>query len=203
MSSRQKAGPFEKILVDGFSKGKFGPNTIASTKWLRRKAQELGKSVKPGQLLGDSRRNSQELKIGSMFFMNYDPKHKKTLPYYDRYPLFLLVDYTKDGFFGLNLHYLPMTQRAILMDALYSYLTNTKFNENTRLKISYALLKGSSKLAGYAPCFKRYLYGHIRQGPVFIHPVEWSLSMFVPLERFIKASTAKVYSDSRKIMQGL
>lgn len=195
-------GPFEKILIDGFAKQKFGENTIASSKWLRRKASELSKSVRPGHLLGDQRRNAQ-LKVGTMFFMHYDPKHKATLPYYDRYPLFILVDYAPGGFYGLNLHYLPLRERAFLLDNLYSFLTNVKFNESTRLKISYSLLKDSSSLAGFRPCFKRYLASNIREGPAFIHPVEWNLATFVPLERFIKASTAKVYADSRKIMKGL
>ena len=200
---QEKAGPFTKILIDGIAKNKFGINTITSAKWLRRKAQGLGKRVRQGQLLGDSRRITDTLRPGSMLFMHYDPKHKKTLPYYDRYPMFIMVDFTADGFYGLNLHYLPLTQRALLLDNLFKTLTNVKFNETTRMKISYSMLKSSSNLKGFAPCFKQYLWGHVMEGPVFIHPVEWNICMMLPLQRFIKASTAKVYADSRKIMAGL
>lgn len=196
------AGPFEKILVQGFKQNRFGPNTIDSTKWLRNKAKELGSSVKRGQLLKDDRAG-YALRPGSMFFMNYDPKHKKTLPYYDRYPLFLFVGPALGGFYGLNLHYLPLTQRAILMDNLFANLTSTKFNDKTRIKMSYKTLKGASKLKGFAPCFKHYLTTHIRNGPAFIHPVEWNISVFLPLAQFMKASEAKVYADSRKIMANL
>lgn len=202
MAVEGKAGPFEKILIQGFKQNRFGPNTINSVKWLRNKAKELGSGVKRGSLL-KSDRAGYGLKPGTMFFMNYDPKHKKTLPYYDRFPLLLFVGPAPGGFYGLNLHYLPLTQRAILMDNLFSYLTSTKFNENTRIKMSYKMLKGSSALKGFAPCFKHYLTTHIIQGPAFIHPVEWNIAVFLPLSQFMKASEAKVYSDSRKIMAGL
>ena len=192
-------GPFEKILIAGFKSNKFGPNTIDSVKWLRNKAKELGSSVKRGSLLGEDRAG-YALKPGSMFFMNYDPKHKKMLPYYDRYPLFLFVGPAAGGFYGLNLHYLPLTQRAILMDNLFSYLTSTKWDAKTRIKLSYNLLKSSSSLKGFAPCFKHYLTSHIVRGPAFVHPIEWNICIFLPLSQFVKASEAKVYADSRKIM---
>lgn len=195
-------GPFETILLQGFKQNKFGPNTISSAQWLRNKAKQLGGSVKRGSLLKEDRAG-YGLKPGSMFFMNYDPKHKKTLPYYDRYPLILFVGPADGGFYGLNLHYLPLPQRAILMDNLFSFLTSTKFDAKTRIKLSYEMLKGSSKLRGYAPCFKHYLTSHIQNGPAFIHPIEWNIVMWLPLESFMKASVAKVYADSRKIMADL
>lgn len=194
-----KAGPFEAILLAGFKSNRFGPNTINSVKWLRSKAKELGSSVKRGALLKEDRAG-YGLKPGSMFFMNYDPKHKKTLPYYDKFPLFLFVGPAKNGFYGLNLHYLPLAQRAILMDSLFSYLTSTKFDAKTRIKLSYNMLKSSSSLKAFAPCFKHYLTSHIQQGPAFIHPIEWNIVTFLPLSQFMKASEAKVYSDSRKII---
>ena len=196
-----KAGPFEKILIQGFRQNRFGPNTINSVKWLRNKAKELG-NVSRASLMKDDRAG-YALRPGAMFFMNYDPKHKKTLPYYDRYPLFLLVGPAPGGFYGLNLHYLPLTQRAILLDNLFSYLTSTKWDAKTRIKLSYGLLKDSSNLKAFKPCFKHYLTTHIRNGPSFIHPIEWNICTFLPLAQFMKASEAKVYADSRKIIAGL
>lgn len=199
--AKGKAGPFEDILIKGFAQNRFGPNTIDSITWLRNQAKKLG-VVKRGSLL-QADRAGMGLKPGTMFFMNYDPKHKKTLPYYDRYPLFLYVGPAKGGFYGLNLHYLPLTQRAILMDNLFSYLTNTKFDAKTRIGLSYKLLKGSSNLTAFAPCFKHYLTTHIQRGPAFIHPIEWNIAVFLPLAQFMKASEAKVYADSRKIIANL
>ena len=59
-----------------------------------------------------------------MYFFNYDPKHKETLPYYDRYPLVICVKLLPDGFHGLNLHYLPPMQRAGLLTKLEEVASN-------------------------------------------------------------------------------
>ena len=48
----------------------------------------------------------------------YDAKHKATLPYYDGFPLILMLGPAKGGFMGLNLHYLPPVVRARLLDAV-------------------------------------------------------------------------------------
>ena len=44
---------------------------------------------------------------GEMYMFYYDAKHKDTLPYWDRFPLVFPFSKVKDGFLGLNLHYLP------------------------------------------------------------------------------------------------
>ena len=45
--------------------------------------------------------------IGSMQMFFYDPKHKETLPYYDKVSFVNYIKTRKGGFLGLNLHYLP------------------------------------------------------------------------------------------------
>lgn len=35
---------------------------------------------------------------GQMYMFYYDPKHKKTLPYYDRFPLIIMVGPAEGGF---------------------------------------------------------------------------------------------------------
>ncbi len=42
-------------------------------------------------------------KYGVMNLFGYDPKHKATLPYYDRFPLILPLDPAKGGFIWLKL----------------------------------------------------------------------------------------------------
>ena len=45
-------------------------------------------------------------------------KHKETLPFYDSFPLVIIIGKAKGGFLGMNLHYLPPTLRAKFLDAL-------------------------------------------------------------------------------------
>ena len=98
----------------------------------------------------------------------------QALPYYDKFPLILLVDFAEDGFYGLNLHYLAPVLRAKLMDALYTLKNNDKYDDTTKLKISYRVLKGTSSLKYYAPCFKRYLYDGVKAGQyLYVQTENW------------------------------
>ena len=44
--------------------------------------------------------------LGRMYMFYYDPKHKKTLKTYDRFPLIFPIKKESDGFIGMNFHYL-------------------------------------------------------------------------------------------------
>ena len=41
---------------------------------------------------------------GRMYTFFYDPKTKDELPYYDTFPVVLIIETTGNGFTGLNLH---------------------------------------------------------------------------------------------------
>ena len=133
-----------------------------------------------------------------MYF--YDPKHKKTLPYYDRFPLIFMVEKAKGGFYGINLHYLPHSIRAIFFDKLTDFATNNRYNLTTRLRLSYNLLKSSASLKAFQPCFKHYLSEHVRSKIIEVPASEWEAVLFIPTENFKKKSVSTVWSDSRKMI---
>ena len=137
---------------------------------------------------------------GRMFMFFYDAKHKDTLPYFDRFPLILMVDSAKPKkrFYGLNFHYLDYRKRAILLSRLLQYSNNKRYDESTRLRLSYKLLNGASKLAAFKPCFKHYLPGQI-QGQLKMIPADyWETALFFPSEQFRGATKQSVFSDSRR-----
>ena len=127
----------------------------------------------------------------------YDPKFKKTLPYYDRFPLSIIVCPAEKGFHGLNTHYLPPEIRAKLFDALLDLSTDKKLTERRRLELTYGMLKGSSKLKYFKPTYKSYLTSHIDSKIVIVPPEEWSNVLFLPLQHFKKATAQEVWKDSR------
>ena len=133
---------------------------------------------------------------GIMYLFSYDPKLKEILPYYDIYPLIFPVSRTDDGFYGLNLHYLHPYLRAKLMDALYTQSNLTNVDENTRLKISYDILKSTSSLEYYKPCYKKYLYSHVKSEFIPITGDDWNVALFLPFERFKKKSKTYVWKKS-------
>lgn len=152
----------------------------------------------PSRFKDNRTKKSSGLLIGRMYFFVYDPKHKKTLPYYDTFPLIFPIQYYDDGFLGVNLHYLDIRTRSALFSQLQSLASNQRYNDNTRLKISYNILKGLGDL--YKPCVKRYLMSHVRSQFIFIHPSEWEEAIFLPVESFEKAPVSRVWRESRKMV---
>jgi len=172
------------------------PRTNAAREWLRSKVKSLNPT--PQSLMRDRERLRDNSFIGRMYFYFYDPKHKDTLPYYDRFPLVIPIERYPDGFLGLNLHYIHPKQRIILLDKLSDVATNNRFDDKTKLRISYEYLAAASKAFEATPCIKRYLFSHIDSRFLEISAEEWDIAVMLPVESFVGATTSKVYADSRK-----
>jgi len=178
---------FDRLQAVAYKK-RIPAQTKQSRAWFRDEVK--GIRVKSADVLGD--RNLDRVshpRAGRMYTYFYDPKHKATLPYYDRFP---------KGFYGVNLHYLPIPIRAKLLDELLTITNNKKFDESTRFKISYNFLKNSSKFSAFKPCFKHYLIHKVESEIKFLSSDLWEIAAFLPTARFKGATSAKVHSDSRK-----
>ena len=171
------------------------PRTTAARDWLRSKIKDL----KPTRqaLLNDKERLKTNTIIGRMYFYYYDPKLKDGLPYYDRFPLVIPIERYQDGFLGLNLHYINPRQRIELLDALSDFATNSKYDETTRLRLSWAKLKTVGKAFKAKPCVKRYLFKHVDSRFLEITADEWDIAALLPFQNFQGATANKVYNDSR------
>lgn len=205
------AAIFDDILLKGIRSGQVPARTAAAREWYRDQAKGVTRTARNRsqgdklirELRSDSeRRQDSRFIMGNMYLFAYDPKHKDTLPYYDRFPLIFPINKAKGGFLGINMHYLPPMLRAKLMDQLYTVLTNKNFDETTRLKASYNILNSASKFREFKPTIKHYLNAHVRTKPAYINPSEWDIALFLPTQKFIGASASQVYADSRKIIRG-
>jgi len=192
------ASLFDTLQANAFRAG-VTARTKKSREWFQSKVKELGK-VNRQDLLKDTALDPTTREIaGSMYMYFYDPKTKKTLPYYDRFPLVIMVEQAKGGFYGLNLHYLRPDIRAEFLDKLMN-LAPKKLNDRSRVvKMKYDLLKDVQKYKEFKPCFKHYLTGHIKSKMVRVPMTEWEIAVFLPTEQFSKASKSKVWAESIKI----
>lgn len=138
--------------------------------------------------------NQNDPIIGGMFHFVYDPKFKMVLPVWDKYPLVVPIEIYSDGFLGLNLHYLPPTLRAKLLDALLEYKETTKTKE-IYMNVSYQLLKSAIKTNLFQPCVKRYLSSHIKSKLIKVAPEYWEEVAFLPTQEFQKQSAADVWGN--------
>jgi hypothetical protein len=134
--------------------------------------------------------------LGKMYFYSYDPKWKNDLPWYDTFPLVFPIERYTDGFLGLNFHYLAPKHRAILMDQLKMFANNKKYDETTKLKLTYNMLSGFKKIKRARPTVHRYLDSHIKSKFVLVNADEWEVALFLPVERFKKANKKKVWTHS-------
>ena len=190
---------FQTLELAAFRKG-ITPRSAESRAWFRRQAGALGK-VNRNQIM-----NEPEMKLsgkqfpGGMFMFLYDPNNKKTLPYYDSFPLTIIVDTAPGGFTGLNLHYLPMVLRAKFLDALMDIASDKKYDDNTRFSLSYNMLKKASSMKYFKPCFKRYLMSNVRSRFALVPAPEWEIATFLPTQDFQKSGKSAVWADSRRMI---
>lgn len=183
-------------LEESLRKLGLAPGTRQAQKWLWEKA----KTLKPARqaLLKDIQNLRDKTIIGRMYFFFYDPKLKDELPYYDRFPLVIPIEEYSDGFLGLNLHYLSPTRRVRILNKLSQYLSNSTYDEKTRFRLSYGMLKSAANIPEFAPCIKRYLYTHVESRFLEIPANEWDIACLLPNEKFVKKSTSYVQRQSAR-----
>jgi hypothetical protein len=190
---------FQKLELEAFRAG-INPRTRESRDWFRRKVQGL-RGVSRTELMQEDEitlANKSQPLIGSMNMFFYDPKHKETLPFYDRFPLAIIVGPAEKGFYGLNLHYLPPVLRAKLLDSLMDITNNKKYDETTRFQVSYKVLQAAAKFRYYKPCLKHYLTAHVKSRLARVQAPEWEIATFLPTADWAKQSSRQVYTKSRQ-----
>jgi hypothetical protein len=193
---------FQTIANKGAAAGITPNKTAEAREWYRSAAGSLiSRNVNKNKIMADKKNVIGQItgnSIGQMFMFFYDPKHKDILPHYDIFPLVFPIEMYKDGFLGINLHYLPPMARAGLMDSLYNTANNDKYDDTTKLQISYRILSSASAFSAFAPCLKRYLYSHVQSGYLYVDPSNWDSAIMLPTERFQKQRKAEVFQHSRK-----
>lgn len=190
---------FQKLELDAFKKG-ITPRTTESRDWFRKKASQLGRINRSALMKEEEVALKNRQIMGSMFMYFYDPKTKDTLPYYDRFPLTIIVGKAPGGFTGLNLHYLPPVLRAKLLDSLLEITNNSRYDESTKFNLTYSKLQGASRYKYFKPCFKRYLTAHVKSRFALVAPTEWEIACFLPTQDWAKTNATAVYNQSRKMI---
>lgn len=176
-----------------------------SVDWLKENVRKLrnARTIANG-IVQEPGRPTARLTKGKLFFFKYNPKHAETLPYYDTFPLVIVLEqYTGEsaGFLGLNLHYLPIKMRAAFLDQLLSVATFDKDGDVKKLRISYEILNTMKRFRAFEPCLKRYLYTHMDSALLQILPHEWETAVFLPVEQFQKMKQQSVQAKSLQIIK--
>jgi len=194
---------FQKLELEAFRAG-ITPRTRESRAWFMKKIATM-RNVNRTQLMREDPLTLQQPRytrdlIGRMFMFFYDPKTKETLPYYDKFPLIILLGPAEGGFYGLNLHYLPPILRARMLDGLMDITNNKSYDDTTKFRIRYNTLQRMRKLRYYEPCFKHYLINHVKGRFARVDAPEWEIATFLPTAQWRKSTAQNVYRNSRRMV---
>jgi len=168
-----------------------------SYNWLLQKIAQLRNPASLAQgIKSEDNRIVKRLLKGCLFFFYYDPKGKADLPYYDRFPLVLVLEKYPDGFLGLNLHYLPIKYRVAFLDKLLEYAVWNENDDPQRVRITYDILNASKRFRSFKPCIKRYLTQHVKSKILAVQPNEWEVATFLPVHQFKGAKPEQIWKES-------
>ena len=182
------------------------------TRWYQQAIASIADKISARRLMTQGKLNGRP-SVGRLNMFFYDPKYKKTLPYYDTFPLVLPIDRIPGGFVGINFHYLPIQFRLKLINDLVNiYAKGTEidlmgresFTENTKVVITnFARLL--SKVKATKPCVKHYLNSNIRSKIRRIKASEFVIASLLPVESFhqqnSEMSPTTVWNDSLKTIR--
>ena len=179
--------------------------SIESLRWFQQRVKTM--KLTPEAFYHQSNlRKARRYLEGRMYTFFYDAKYKEKLPYWDRFPVVLILDMYQGGFSGLNLHYIPPRYRVRLLYELYKYITldDDTRDENMKphIRIRYEMLRGMSKMKFFKPCYKRYLTQHIDGRALEITSDYWDVMAMLPLADWQKKHAREVYTESIRIING-
>ena len=163
--------------------------------WYKKKVQSM--TTPSAKTLISQGKATIRPKYGVMNLFGYDPKHKAKLPYYDIFPLIFPLEPAKGGFIGLNFHYLPYGLRVQLFRRMLSFASDNNFDEKTTINVSFRQLAG---IRAVRPSIKSYLLSQVQSAFLNIRVNEMPVALNLPVQRFLGATDAKVYSDTRKML---
>ena len=155
-----------------------------SSAWYRNAVSQIADRVSARRLMSQGRLNGRP-SIGRLNMFFYDPKYKKTLPYYDTFPLVLPIESIPGGFAGINFHYLRPGARFTLLERLQRFAVRNEVSSRNRFDVSYDRVK---KIPLVKNTIKKYLYNHVRSNFLRIDYDKAALSVYLPVAQFRKGS---------------
>jgi len=153
------------------------------------------------KIIRERQANRHKSVLGRFYFFMYTAKLRETLPWWDKFPLVIVLHQYHDGFLGLNLHYIHPKDRLILLQQLQICASGPLTDEHTRLKLTYPMLQNMHRAYRATPCIKRYLNQHILTRCVEIPAAEWDIAAALPVQHFTGRDivhSEEVWQDSKK-----
>lgn len=183
----QTRNSYTSILKNS-SKYELSQMANAGASWFRDQIAEIRKNrFNKYNFIKNAKQDTvRRLEIGKLYFFEYVPKYSgigteipdsQLLPVFDRYPLVLPFSIVPNGFVGINLHYLPIKYRAILLDKL----SETAIIPQNRLKVNWAILQQFARLRISEYAVHRYLLNHITSTFRLVRLPDYANAIMLPI----------------------
>jgi hypothetical protein len=183
-------------------------NTISNFEWFRRlvnRSMDGGKTLDEirQQIISDPKRvRDNRFFRGKLYFFFYnEPLYRDKLPFYDTFPLLLLLHRKGSNIFGCNLHYLPPRIRLSKFLELMQYTNQNKLSWRTNIVLDYDKLINSDTWDILRPTFRQYRLNRIQGNCINIPAQDWPIAINLPVERFKKMDRRTIWN--RTIKEGL
>lgn len=179
--------------------------------WFRR---EVSKNMNPkAHQIFESRaykKRSGEKKglIGRLYLFEYDAKEAGDAEtgVYDRFPMVFFFNQVKNQagqtvLYGLNMHYLAPAVRAKVYASLLQLKTQKNMNARQKLRLEWQVIKAVSSHAAVERAVHAYRVDRLKTPLHEIAPRDWSIAVFLQLQKWIKISGYEpTQSSLRKTM---
>ena len=160
-----------------------------SVRWYRNKVKALAPRITGPELLSEADRKkiTPRPTYGMMNLFWYKPLNAKRLKYYDLYPLVIPFKRHRNGFTGLNFHYLSVPMRMNLLERLSAFedsgtLYSLDVNDiDQLLAFEWMEVKG---MKGIKPIVRRYLANYVYSNFLKIGLEDMVVASLLPVERF-------------------
>ena len=160
-----------------------------SVRWYRNKIKALAPRITGPELLSEAEKKKIRARptYGMMNLFWYKPLNAARLKYYDLYPLVIPFKRHRNGFTGLNFHYLSVPMRINLLERLSAFEdSGTLYSLDVDdidqlLAFEWTEVKG---MKGIKPIVRRYLANYVYSYFLKIELEDMVVASLLPVERF-------------------
>ena len=171
-----------------------------STRWYRGKITSMGGNSMTARQHINQGNSTARPNYGMMNLFSYRPETAEKLPYYDLFPLSIPVVRHRDGFTGINFHYLPIPLRVKLLNTLVEAFAD---DSNNKLDMTW---RSISSYRTVRPIVRRYKARNVSSLFLKLTVEDMLVAVLLPVQQFYSGeyrsrksvSSNQVYRDTRR-----
>lgn len=179
-----------------------GKNTASSLNWFSKQLSTIKADPTTTKKIIEDKTSKRfkYRKPGYIYMFRYVPPDKKELEFYDEFPVIITFGFSGNVVQGINLHYLPIRIRLILLLQILKSLTGE--GETAKIKLQN-LLKSSTVRKYISVMTEEFHFGGIRSKIRHITPDEFVIMSLLPVQKFKKKTQTQVYSQIRSKIRNI